>query len=139
MINSTEGFMQFCPDTCGGRCRWLLTAIAALWLLAILPANYFFGVPGIVAASISAASCLAGGCLTFWLVEYVSRPRHQAFAALLGTAIRGLAALIGLVVMQFFLELPKENYLIWLGLFYLLSLALETILMTKRQAGGKGG
>ena len=139
MINNTEGSMQFRTNTCAGRSLWLLTAITGLWLLAVFPARYFFGVPGIEAATIAAVSCLAGGCLTFWLVGSASRPRYQALAVLLGTGIRGMAALIGAVVMQFILEFEKANYLTWLGLFYLISLALETILMTRPQAGAKGG
>ncbi len=106
-----------------------MAAMGGLWLLAIIPAGQFFGLAGVEAAGVSAVSCLLGGCLTFWVAARLVRPQLLAFAALLGTAIRGLFALIGALVMQFALELSPENYLIWLGTFYLVSLALETVLM----------
>jgi hypothetical protein len=130
--------MQFRTESLGRRCLGLSAAIGALWLLSLFPARHFFGVAGIEAAAVSAVCCLTGGCLTFWLAARVSRPKHQAFAVLFGTAIRGIAALIGVAVMQYVLDLKQENYLVWLGLFYLVSLALETILMTKPRGSGRG-
>jgi hypothetical protein len=130
--------MHFRTETLGHRCLWLTAAIGAVWLLSLLPAQHFFGVAGIEAAAVSAACCLAGGCFTFWLAACASRPKYQAFAVLFGTAIRGIAALIGMAVMQFVLELKQENYLAWLGLFYLVSLALETFLLTRPREGGRG-
>jgi hypothetical protein len=53
----------------------------------------------------------------------------QAFAVLFGTIIRGVFALVGVAVMHFVLGLAYENYLIWLAVFYLVALALETALM----------
>jgi hypothetical protein len=130
--------MHFRTETLGNRCTRLTVAIGVLWLLSLVPARHFFGVVGIEAAAVSAVCCLAGGCLTFWLAGRASKPQHQAFAVLLGTGIRGVAALIGVAVMQYVLDLVKENYLVWLGLFYLVSLALETFLMTKPCAGARG-
>jgi len=75
--------------------------------------------------------------MTFWLASRAAHGRQQAFAVLLGTAIRGVAALLGVLVMQIGLDLAKENYLLWLGLFYLVSLALETVLLTRSRGGAQ--
>jgi hypothetical protein len=69
--------------------------------------------------------------LTFLFVARVRRPQLQAFAVLLGTVIRGVFALLGALVMQFLLGLSFENYLIWLSIFYLVALALETVFLTR--------
>jgi hypothetical protein len=97
--------------------------------LAVVPAWFVLGTAGVEAASVSAVCCLAGGCLTFWFTARVSRPRVQAFAVLWASAFRGFCALVGAIVMQVFMGIPSETYLIWLGLFYLVSLALETAMM----------
>ena len=134
-MQNAEFPMAFRTDSLAHRCKWLTLAIAGLWLVAVLPARHFFGIAGIEAASVSAISCLLGGCLTFWFVSRLTQPQMQAFAVLLGTGIRGIFALVAALVMQFSLELPHENYLIWLGLFYLVSLALETVLMVTPTTG----
>ena len=122
--------MQFCLDTFGGRCRMLAVVICALWLLATGPAWHYFGNPGIQAATISAVCCLFAGIVTFRFARG-RQPRMDAFAVLWGTAFRGVFALLGVFVMQVPLSIAAENYLIWLGLFYLASLALETALLLR--------
>ncbi len=130
---------NFRADTPGSRSRWLALGTAGLWLVAVVPAHYFFGAAGIEAASVSALCCLVAGWLTFSLAARLSEPRMQVFGALLGTIIRGLFALLAAFVMQIVLGLPYQDYLIWLGLFYLATLALETALMVGRTAGGRVG
>jgi hypothetical protein len=123
--------MQLRTQTLGSRCTWLALGIAALWLLAAAPAHYYFGTAGIKATAVSAVSCLLAGWVTFWITNRLKQPRMQAFAVLIGTGIRGIFALAGAIVMDGLLDLPHQNYLIWLGLFYLFSLALETALLMK--------
>ena len=59
---------------------------------------------------------------------------------MIGTLIRGAFALVAVGIMQFLLRLPYENYLIWLSLFYLFSLAVETGLLVrwKSKVAGSG-
>ncbi|HLJ12775.1 MAG TPA: hypothetical protein VKU82_16380 [Planctomycetaceae bacterium] len=102
-----------------------------MWLLLLLPAQRMFGREGVEAATISAATSLLAGFTTFWLAARTSNPRMQAFVMLFGTAIRGAFAVAGAFVMQFVVELRYENFLIWLGLFYLISLAVETSLLVR--------
>jgi hypothetical protein len=123
--------MQFRTLTLGSRCTLLALAITALWLLVVLPAQRYFGMAGVEASGVSAVSCLLGGWVTFWLTTRLTQPRMQAVAVLFGTGIRGVFALAGAIVMDGLLGLAPANYLIWLGLFYLVSLALETVLLMK--------
>lgn len=127
--------MSFRADTPGGRTCWLALGATGLWLVTVVPAHYCFGLSGVEAVTVSAACCLAAGWLTFWLTARLLQPRMQVFGVLLGTGIRGLFALLAAFVMQMVLGLPYQNYLIWLGLFYLATLALETALMVGRTAG----
>lgn len=128
-IVGAETSMHFHADTLASRCRWLALVLGGLWVLAVFPARHFFGAAGVVASSVSAASCLFAGWLTFWLALRLSRPRMQAFGVLGGTIVRGVFAFVAAFFMQFLLGIPYENYLIWLGLFYLASLAAETALL----------
>ncbi len=109
------------------------------WILTFGPARHFFGISGIEAVSVSAASCLLPGWLTFWCASRFKQPRMQALSVLFGTALRVFFALVGVVVMQFLLGLPYENYLIWLGIFYLVALAVETALMIESPRNAKAG
>jgi len=127
--------MNLQAHTLGSRCKWLALALSTLWLLAVIPARHFFGSAGIAASAISALFCLLAGCLTFWLAARLAQPRMQAFGVLVGTIVRGVFALIAAFIMQFLLGLPYENYLIWLGLFYLVALGVETALLLGKNSG----
>jgi hypothetical protein len=126
--------MQLKIDTLGQRCQWLGLAIGGVWLLTVPPARYFFGIAGIEASAVSAACCLLAGWLTFLFVARARQPRLQAFAVLLGTLFRGVFALLGALVMQYLLGLTFDNYLIWLSVFYLVALALETFFLLRSPA-----
>lgn len=131
--------MQLRIDTLRIRCKWLALALGGLWFVAIGPAYHFSGLSGVEAATVSAACCFLAGCLTFWLSARVSRPRIQVFAGLLGTGIRALLAATGALLMQFVLRLPPKDYLVWLGLFYLVSLGVETFLLLSARNGALRG
>src|SRR6266478_1414412 len=103
MRQSARVPMQIRTDSLASRCIWLTLVIGGLWLLAIAPAQHYFGAPGVEAAAVSAVSCLLGGYLTFWLAARFTQPRIQAFAILFGTGIRGVFALLGALVMEILL------------------------------------
>jgi hypothetical protein len=108
-----------------------------IWLLVLWPAGFFFGSGGVIAATASAASCFASGCLTFYIANQFTQPRMQAFGALSGTFVRSLFALVTALVMQFLIGLAPENYLIWLALFYMVGLGVETALLMKQSVRAK--
>jgi hypothetical protein len=130
--------MEFKVDTTVNRCKWLSLALTALWLPVCGAAFHFYGTAGVVAATVSAVCCLVAGCITFWTVSGASQSRLQAFAVLIGTLIRGAFALVAVGIMQFLLGLTLENYLVWLSLFYLFSLAMETGLLVRWKSKGAG-
>ncbi|MBI3862322.1 MAG: hypothetical protein HY290_10550 [Planctomycetia bacterium] len=132
--------MDFKIDTAAGRCKWLCLIVVGLWVPSAAAAMHFYGSAGVQATLVSAICCLAAGCLTFRVVEGAPGTRVQAFAVLIGTLIRGGFALAAVAIMQLLLNLTYDNYLIWLALFYLISLTVETLLLVRFKApAGDGG
>jgi len=129
--------MQLRSLNFGSRCRLLGLAVVALWLLASVPAWHYFGAQGVQSVSVSAACCLLAGITTFRFARG-RQPRQDAFTVLWGTMFRGLFALVGAFIMQVPLGIGYENYLIWLGLFYLVTLALETALLMQPEPKSAG-
>jgi hypothetical protein len=99
------------------------------WILSLLPAYLLFGMDGMIATTVSSLSCLAAGAATFYLVGLFVQTRMQAYGVLAGTLVRSVFALVAAIVMQFCFGLAPDNYFVWLGLFYLLALALETVVL----------
>ncbi|MSR58569.1 MAG: hypothetical protein EXS05_13100 [Planctomycetaceae bacterium] len=121
--------MRFQAESCGGRCLRLAYAALGVWLLALVPAFYWFGADGIGAATVSAVVCLIPGCLVFWLVAAASPPNAQVRAVVLGTGLRVASGLAGAFVMHNVLALAPKNYVVWLTIFYLVTLLVETCLI----------
>jgi hypothetical protein len=134
MRQGTELLSKFKVETSGEACRLLAAVCAVACVIAVVPAAFVFGPDGIVATIVSAAACLASGCIIFWVVGAVAQPRVQAFAALGGMLVRSVFALVAALGMQFVLGISPDNYLIWLGLFYMLGLAVETVVLLKLQS-----
>lgn len=117
------------PHNLAGRCGLLALAVAAGWLLALVPALSLFGVAGLAAATFSAIVCLVPGCLVFWLISAAPPAAAQVRAVVAGTALRLVFALGGAWVMHAALGFSPQNYVVWLGFFYLIALAVETLLL----------
>ncbi len=129
--------MQIRSLNFGGRCKLLGLAVCALWLASGGPAWHYFGARGIEAVSVSAVCCLLAGISTFRFARG-GQPRTDAFAVLWGMVFRSIFALLGVFIMQVVLGIPYENYLIWLGLFYLVTLALETAILMQPEPRAAG-
>ncbi|MBS0263461.1 MAG: hypothetical protein JSS02_16085 [Planctomycetes bacterium] len=127
---------KFLPETFRGRCGLLTVVCGAVWLLSLWPAYLLFGRAGIVATSTSALASLASGLLTFYVVSRIERPRMQAFGVLAGTFVRSAGALVAALGMHLGLNLAPDNYVVWLGLFYIITLALETIVLVNGPTSG---
>ena len=111
------------------RCGWLAVITLAAWLVALLPAWKLFDSDGLVAEAFAAVVCFVPGCIVFRLVDGISGPQAQFRSVLVGTGLRVLSALAGAGVMDGALGLAPKNYLLWLGVFYLVTLAVETYLL----------
>jgi hypothetical protein len=123
---------------------WLSAAISAVWLLAVGPAYLQFGWPGVEAATTSAAGCLIPGCAVLTASSLAGGTRTGVYAVLAGTVLRLGSSLLAIWVMHSLRGLAVDNYLVWIGLFYIVALATETVLVLppasargKHQAEGK--
>jgi len=113
-------------------CGWLTLATLALWVLAVGPANMLAGVRGIQGMTIAAVLCLVPGWLVFWFVSRYGVSQTRAVALLAGTGLRLLFVLAGVLVMQTWQRWGMTDFLVWLGLFYFTTLAIETFLVVRR-------
>jgi hypothetical protein len=115
----------------------LTAAMVAAWVIATSVAWGISGAKEALKVTIAAVLCLTPGWLVF------------AFAGLYGTAAplgtvivgavaRMVAALVGaLVVKAVRPDLGNLSFAVWLGVFYVLALAIETrLLLTPRPRGG---
>jgi len=111
-----------------------------LWALAAYPAYRLWGESALVYSSVALAICLIPTAATLawarWAVD--QSPEQQLLMVLGGTGARmGTVLLAGLL---FYLNAPypqeRQAFWVWLLVFYLFSLAFETVLMVKgRQMG----
>ncbi|MCY2962961.1 MAG: hypothetical protein NT069_04785, partial [Planctomycetota bacterium] len=111
------------PRSVRGRIA-VLTAVALLVALVAAPiANSIFGRSGILAVGIACVSCLLPGCVLFVLARRWTHGSAQLNLMLVGMALRGVCCVLAGVAMEFPLQIPRDNYLIWLCVFYFPMLA----------------
>lgn len=102
-----------------------------LWLLLVGPAWILVGVNGVVGLTVSAALCLMPGCVVLVWKAYLAPSLDLVF--LVSTGVRfGLLAASALVVKVIAPEFGLREFYIWLVLFYLFALAIETWLVLRR-------
>ncbi len=110
----------------------LLCAAAAMWLLMAWPAHRLAGSLGLEGLTYAGLLCLAPG----WLVVYVTSRYPEAgspsSAVLLGTGLRMAFVLIGMVgIRSVRPDLGHNEFQLWLVLYYLAFLAVETVMVVK--------
>jgi len=111
--------------------RGLLLASVALGLLALVsPIAYYRGhQAGLVAAAVAAAVCLAGATGALAVSHLLSGPKHVWYGLLLGMMVRMGAPLgIGVACLLDGGALAENGMVVYLLVFYPVTLALETIL-----------
>ena len=111
----------------------LLTAsLAGLWLLLSAPAWWIAGWAGLEGLTIAAVLCLVPGWLVFLLASGYGFANFQAVAVLGGMTLRMLFVLAGtLIVLSTRSHLRLKEFVIWLLVFYLAALAVETGIVLK--------
>lgn len=114
----------------------LLAAVAGLWLLSVWPANRIAGRDGLVGLSVAAVLCFVPGLVVFGLAGNVAPGSPKAATmVLVGSGLRMAAVLAGvLVIREYWPRFGFREFLVWVLIFYLGTLALETLLLLKRPA-----
>ncbi len=103
----------------------LMVSDFGLWLLLIVPAWLLGGSNGAVGLTISAVLCFVPGCLALLWKCYFC-PSHDVFF-LVSTGLRfGILVLSALVAKLARPEFGLCEFYIWLIVFYLFALAIET-------------
>jgi hypothetical protein len=114
----------------------LIAATLAVWGVAVYPAWYQWGEPAVVYSSVAAVLCLLPTAATMLWAGWAYRqtPEQQLLMVLGGTGVRmGLVLGAGLILNTFVPYFQQQLFWVWLLVFYLLTLALEMILVVKGQ------
>ena len=120
-------------DTVTGRCGWLTAATAGLWLLLAGPAYFVAGPSGLQGLSIAAGLCLVPGWIVLILGGLFRQAESQSVMVLAGTGLRMLFVLVGTLAVQSALpNLGFREFIVWLLVFYLAMLLIETLLVLKQ-------
>ena len=122
-------------QTATGRACWLGTATGTLWLVLAGPACWMAGTNGLEGLTYSALLCLLPGWLVFFLGSRYRVANTQAAVILLATTIRLLFVLIGVLLIQSVRsDLRFREFLVWVIVFYLATLLVETLMLIKQPA-----
>jgi len=122
------------------RCGWLSAAAVVLWLALLGPAWFVAGREGLIGLSSAAVLCLVPGWTVFWIAAaYGVAGAEVSLVILGGTALRMVFVLLGMVVVQSVNpRLGFREFIVWLLVFYLSLLAVETCLVLLRSTSRNG-
>ena len=105
------------------------------WLLLAAPAMWAAGSAGLEGLTIAAVICLVPGWLVFLFASGYGSPNSQAVAVLGGMLLRMVFVLVGTVVVYSMRpDLRLREFYVWLLVFYLATLAVETALILRGRA-----
>lgn len=126
MTNSPVGFPHAIR-----LCLLLGAAVLAGWLILAGPAWLFDGLRGLEGLTIAAALCLIPGWLVFALHSQYGTAAPVT-VLLIGTMGRMAVVLVGAIVVKAWRpDLNLTLFALFLGAFYVLTLAIETKLLSK--------
>ena len=107
-----------------------------LWLLSALPAWLISPETGLLDITVACGLCLAPMTATLLWCHQAFRgaPEQLLLAVLGGTTVRLFVVLGGSIGLFFAVEaLARPGFLVWVVLFYLLTLTLEVVVVVRRQ------
>ena len=117
------------------RCGFLTAVTATVWLVVTGPAYMLSGVLGLEGASYAAVLCLVPGWLVFLVVDRYFVAHAQVAGVLLGTVLRMLFVLVGLVTIKATRpELGFREFVVWILVFYMATLLTETLMLVKHRS-----
>lgn len=103
-----------------------------LWLVSIAPAYYFSGILGVEGLTLSAFLCLIPGWLAFWIVSRYGDASDFVIASFASTLVRMFFVLTGVLIVKSTKRYSEiTDFLVWVILFFLGTLAIETWLTIK--------
>jgi len=111
--------------------RSLVLVIFEIFLFAgITPFLWIFGPAwSLIAAGTAAGLCMTGGLLALWIHHVFRDPKSALTALLLGMAANtGVPLALGLVIHLNCGPLSRSGFIYYLLFFYLLTLAMKTML-----------
>jgi hypothetical protein len=118
----------------------LIAGTLGFWAVAFLPARFLFGETGVVYSLVALLLCLVPATLTMLWAHYrpVSTPQQQVLLVFGGTGLRlGFVLGGGLVLSALWPYFRVPPFWIWLLLFYMFTLTLEVLLLSKKQPAVK--
>ena len=116
-----------------GQCIWLLILTAAFWLVLTGPAWLLAGPLGLQGLSIAAVLCVVPGFVVLFISARGQTSANPASLVLLSTTMRLLVVLFGVLVVQKVRpDLQFWQFLVWIIVFYLATLLLETFVVLKQ-------
>jgi hypothetical protein len=116
----------------GGR---LSIVVAALWVVLAGPAYLMAGALGLEGLSYAAAINLLPGWLVFLILSRYRTPNVAATAVLAGTFLRLVSVLLGVALVRAARpHLGLREFIVWILVFYLVTLAVETSLIVRSRA-----
>jgi hypothetical protein len=114
---------------------WLAAGTLLLWIILIYPGWLLFGDVVWIHSLSALAICLVPALATMaWTLKTSNAPESQLVAVLGGSGIRMAFALgVGLLLYKTLPETFTDYFWLWIGLFYMFILAVETILVIKNK------
>lgn len=121
----------------------LIAGSLAFWVLVAIPARLLWGDAAAAYSAVALVLCLVPTSLTlFWADWAYRQPADQQFTMVLGgTGLRLFLVLVGAFALYrlvpFFQDQETPGFLLWVLIFYLFTLALETVLSVAARPGAK--
>ncbi len=112
---------------------WLVCGAVGLWLLALYPGWLLAGEQALFQSTAALLICLIPALATFcWAVRSSDSPEKQLLTTLGGSGIRIVTVVaVGLVLYLTWPDIFNDYFWVWIAIFYLFLLALETFLLIK--------
>ena len=115
----------------------LLAITLAVWAVVAYPARVLGGDVALVYSAVAAGLCLAPTVATMLWAGWAAKqsPDLQLITVLGGTGLRmGIVLGVGLLLHSFIPYFAQQSLWVWLLVFYLLTLAVEVVLLVKDRA-----
>jgi hypothetical protein len=113
----------------------LITGTVLFWLVVFYPARLLWGNEAVVRSAVAGLLCLVPTAATLLWSQRALRgsPEQQLLAILGGTGVRMMVVIgAGITLYHFHPGLHHPGFLIWVVVFYLLTLTLEISLLVTR-------